>query len=171
MAFAAQSVTHNNKYLSDESYIKWYARLVVSIDDVTTDSWQLLHRCTDEEFGRFYPPSPGLASIVKKIQEESHFYCLDWQKLDYDLYGFWRERTDNSRIDVSLVPCSTLEDPKCRDDTKQDVTDYMGDTWSMLVYHNYNTFNTDGYNDERIIKESILADIRTSNMKEAKAQY
>ena len=47
----------------------------------------------------------------------------------------------------------------------------MGDTWSMLVYHNQNTFNKNGYNDERLLKESILADIRTSNMKEAKAQY
>ena len=77
MAFAAHSVTHN-KYLSDESYIKWYARLVVKIDDVSTDRWELLHRCSDEEFGRFYPPSPLIASKIKTIQEKSHFYCLDW---------------------------------------------------------------------------------------------
>ena len=77
MAFAAKSVT-KDKYLSDESYIKWYVRFVVKIGDVENESWERLHRCSGEEFGRFYPPSPRISKIVKTIQEGGHFYCLDW---------------------------------------------------------------------------------------------
>ena len=95
--------------LSDPRYIRYYVELrhYDFKQDKHNISNHLLHKCTSEEFKRFYSPKdPEIAVKTKRIQEDGDFFCLDWKAVNFSLYGSWAKAGDSTAINVKLVPCA-----------------------------------------------------------------
>ena len=109
MAFATENYI-TKQIISDYRYIRYYAELR-QYDTRTSSAVKNnypLHPCTKEEFGRFFAPeSSATAEKTKRLQEDGDLFCLDWKKLDFSLYGSWRETGDYNAINVRLIPCAT----------------------------------------------------------------
>ena len=136
MAFAAVRVAKDfNEGLSDERYVKWMGTKVTREGVNVTRNRFYLHRCSDEEFSRFYQIENEVeARLIAKLQAEGHFYCVDW-KITKDLFGYWKSASDFSLFDAAFVSCASTDDQACVMG-EQEVKEYVSDDWSMLVYHN-----------------------------------
>ena len=105
-----------------------------------------MQKCSDQYFSKFKAPgNEGTAKKVKKFLAEGHFYCIDFSLHDFTLYGTESSGIDHIAIDIILVPCAsrvTLYDGSVvgGDDScvwdKDEVRNYMGQTFSLLAYHN-----------------------------------
>ena len=62
-------------------------------------------------------------------------------------------------VEVMLIPCASIEEDSCIWE-KDEVQEYLGPTWQMLVYHNQNSFKSENYSSERIEKKSVLTKIK-----------
>ena len=90
MAFTAvnnkKSGTSNRSGMSDERYLKWHGRHLSRFSGKYHEKYEPMHRCTGEEFARFYEPETlHSAKAVAKLQAEGHFYCIDWRTLPHKL--------------------------------------------------------------------------------------
>ena len=87
-------------------------------------------------------------------------YCLDWQKYGPELYGTWATDMEFAALDVMVVPCGMsyeridgkVELPRedCNWD-EQAAWDHIKSA-NIIVLHNKISFQTDGYQDERLLK-------------------
>ena len=75
-----------------------YVRTIVRVMGWNADSQQRYethvpyHKCTDEDYGNFYPISSENRDTLQKIRDDpdQHFLCLDWDGLDpFLLFGTW----------------------------------------------------------------------------------
>ena len=95
--------------LSDSKYIRYYAELnkYDAAQDKRIGKHVLLHKCTKEDFKRFYPPkSQEIADKTKRLQEDGDIFCLDWKALDFGLSGNWDKPGDYSWVNIKLIPCA-----------------------------------------------------------------
>ena len=125
MAFAAVSEKNSTNMQvegkSDERYLKWFLKRTTmqggSVDTVVSQ----MHRCTDQEFYRFYSvDNENDAILVAKLHQQGHFYCVDWRDLPNELFGYWKSGSDFTNYDIMLMPCAINGDQECIND-EQDV--------------------------------------------------
>ena len=87
----AVAVTH---YLdgpkSDPRFVKWVSSYRISTDDSSEKVHYPMHRCTDEDFSRFYPPDNISAAKINKLQEADELFCIHQKVRDRMLYGGFR---------------------------------------------------------------------------------
>ena len=65
-----------------------------------------MHRCTDADFAKFYPPEEATRPRVEKIQKEGGFFCFDLQQ-DREIYGSLQVATNAAGLDIMPIPCGS----------------------------------------------------------------
>ena len=104
-----------------------------------------MHPCTDEEFARFYEPEVKSRKKVKRIQEQSGFYCVNWEEIDFELQGYWQSGQEYVGLDIVAAPCGhsyqiyngTQIEP--RDDCNYDqqaAANYLGTGFQFQILYN-----------------------------------
>ena len=66
-------------YKDDPRYIQWTMQVTDVIDGDEKKKFYPLHKCTDEEFERFYAIEKRSAIKVAKIQADGKWMCFDWR--------------------------------------------------------------------------------------------
>ena len=108
VAFAA--TRKDGKALHDPQYVRWLAKFRQKANGSESDTFKLLHPCTEEELTRLDPPeNEKLAEETKMKQNGGHLFCIDWTQYSHELFGYWRNRDNLSFVDVMLVPCASTE--------------------------------------------------------------
>ena len=77
MAFTLQQ--WDGGYKDDPRYIQWTMQVTDVIDGDEKKIFYPLHKCTDEEFERFYAIEKRSAIKVAKIQADGKWMCFDWR--------------------------------------------------------------------------------------------
>ena len=109
MAFAVTDWGRNYSK-SDPRYVQWRVAVVSHEGERIEVEQLLLHPCSDAELAEFYPPKNQAVAIeVNALQAGSHLFCLDWQKHGLEVYGDWRTGSNFSSVQVSLVPCGSVQ--------------------------------------------------------------
>ena len=65
------------KTLDDPAYVEWLVQLVRHEDDQEIAQSLKYHKCTDQDFERFYPPSRKSALAIQKLKKRQSLYCID----------------------------------------------------------------------------------------------
>lgn len=74
MAFAVEN-TSAGGYRSDTNYVRWMVVFKERIDGILSDTVKELHRCTDLDMEKFYPPENP--ATIENLQSGGHLFCLD----------------------------------------------------------------------------------------------
>ena len=94
----------------DPKYTYWgmVDRRIISNDEGFEElkDWYLGHKCTDEEFERFFPIEDISVNKVQRLQAEGQFKCFDMHKI-HDFKGSWRSHDNYNAIDIGLFPCAS----------------------------------------------------------------
>ena len=57
MAFAARGLSYSEAgYISDTKFVRWYATFITQENDVYREHSIPLHRCSEADLQKFYPP-------------------------------------------------------------------------------------------------------------------
>ena len=68
LAFALTRVTGNQRPISSERYIKWFARVRDETEE-RRKQWLLpTYRCTDDDFAKFHPPQRRSKDQVERLR-------------------------------------------------------------------------------------------------------
>ena len=112
-----------------------------------------MHKCSDDEFSRFYPPADeATEKKVKMMQAGGHLYCFDWKETNFDLFGSEASGLDFAAMDPTLIPCAsevTLHDGSIvggEDECvweKEEVMKKMGSAFNFMTYFNVEEFRKD----------------------------
>ena len=109
LRFAWTIEGYSDRELKDDPrYVKFLMRIAGRTDGKIFEQILDFHKCTDDDFKGFAPPTPDAARTLKKIQDDPKraLFCIDWDKLgdEMDIYGV-SHYTDFRFIDMELVPC------------------------------------------------------------------
>ena len=58
-----------------------------------------MHRCTAEDFEKFYPPEHDTEIKVRRLRERGGLYCADLEDIDAELHGTWQTGTHYQALD------------------------------------------------------------------------
>lgn len=170
MAFAVTSHREPRTVKHDPSFVKWisYQRNVANGEETSNEV--PLHKCTDEEYGRFAEPEDDdTVRQVEEIKASGGFMCVDWRDVQLSFAKNWA--ADQSTVEVLYLPCNSensayyLEDrtyENCNDD-KAKLLEYLNGLPVLIVYQNTARFNINQYGDQSIKKESVMT-VRRSNV-------
>ena len=85
------------------------------------------------------------------------------------LYGGWRSGTTYGALDVQILPCASRyvaydgsvseDDGSCIWDKEQTI-EYLGSAIQIIININQGTFLTNKYDEDRVLKESVLYSIQ-----------
>ena len=102
--------------------------------------------CTGEDFEKFYPIEKRSASLFASYKAHGGLYCIDWQKISFELYGTWHFDSHYSAVDILVAPCGmtyTKEDGTYhnRDESeciwdRDAFNEYLGDTFYFKYFYN-----------------------------------
>ena len=67
-----------------------------------------LHPCTNEELAKFHPPEKRSVSSLERLKEGGGLFCLDWNSLDFDIFGVSGDGRYSS-LAVLALPCHVRE--------------------------------------------------------------
>ena len=77
--------------LDDPDYVQWTVLFQNdTTGDMPTDSIVKFHKCTDEEYESFYPPTRLYEKNIEALKAQRQMYCLDPaedQDLPLEVYG------------------------------------------------------------------------------------
>ena len=145
---------HDEYSIDDERYLKWFARVREQVDGVRKHRLLETYRCADEDFHGFYPPDKLSAKIVDEMRSTNSFFCIDWKKAEFDLYGDKLTSASYSQIDFMAVPCHTDvaalksgEAPFDRPPAEgcnmnfTAAIEYIGPSVDVVIYYNRGRFN------------------------------
>ena len=65
-----------------------------------------MHRCSDDEFAKFYPFEAASANKAKGFQEKKLLWCMDPAHL-ISLKGSWRTDDNFGAIEPSVFACAS----------------------------------------------------------------
>ena len=144
IAFAIEHWHSGGK--SDPKYIQWVVHREIFTDSFQTSAeWYQTHRCTDEEFERFYPTMPDAQIKVARLQAAQQWFCFDWRGSGFELFGSWRTDDSYVGIEPSIFPCASRFEfndgsvsgghDDCEWDMKA-VQEYLDSGPSMLLLYN-----------------------------------
>ena len=150
---------------SDPRFVKWVASYQIS----TAESYEAvhypMHRCTDEDLSKFYPPDNRSAEKVQALSEANELFCLGKKAQELILFGGWRSGINYRALDIQLVPCSTRYvdyDGKVSEDDGSCVwghdkaIEYLGPAITIMMVTNQGIFQPKKFNDDRVTLQSML---------------
>ena len=135
--------------------------------------------CTKEDFEKFYTVEKRSASLFASYQANGGLFCIDWQKVNLELYGTWQFDSHYSAVDILVAPCGmeytkedgtiySKEESECIWD-KDAFDEYLGDTFLFKFFYNQESFQQASFlEDNRVMKQSKLA---TNMISSSKAVY
>ena len=137
--------------LSDPRYVRWVTTTWEKKDNVWIKNTYLMHRCTEEDFARFYPDETEVTSSkIKVLREGKHLFCLDWKALAFSLIGSEKTGLDFKALDPMLIPCGSevkLHDGSTvggKDDDciwgREEMKNYMSAGFNLYTYQNQQKF-------------------------------
>ena len=103
-----------------------------------------MHRCTDEEFEKFYAFEDAATSKAESFQAGGHLWCLDVAHL-IQLNGSWRTDEFFGAIEAAVFTCAsqvTLFDGSIQGGSedcewdKDKVLEYLGSGASLVTFYN-----------------------------------
>ena len=109
------------KRKDDPRYVKLLMRIGGRKNGESIEEIIDFHRCTDEDFEEFAPPSADADRTLKKIlkDEDRGLFCIDWEKFGQKMHIFGTSHyTDFRFIDVELVPCQYIHNRYGYEDDK-----------------------------------------------------
>ena len=65
-----------------------------------------MHKCTDEDFAKFYVFEGGAASLAKSFQADGQLWCMDKAHL-IQLKGSWKTDTFFGAIEAAVFTCTS----------------------------------------------------------------
>ena len=66
----------------------------------------LMHKCTDSEYAKFYPPDHDSKVKFELFKKSRSFYCFDLpEERDQEIYGYWQSGSNYAAIDIVLASC------------------------------------------------------------------
>ena len=137
---------------NDPRYIQW---VVASFEQKNVTDLSLsyvpLHECTPDDLAKFHPIEKRSEGQLNQLVAGKGLFCFDWQAAKLPpMYGHWQTDESFTAIDVQAIPCSqrftmpngTVVEPRtdCVQ-SKEEIVKYLGDTISISVYHNKETFH------------------------------
>ena len=126
-----------------------------------------MHRCTEADLAKFYEPEKSTKPRVEAFRETGGLFCLDWQKLNVELYGYWQAAANYGGLDIIVAPCGfqyELQDGSLsplRDDCNWNKTaaeEYFG-TIGFTIYYNEGIFKQEEFGEHRVTYQSIMQQI------------
>ena len=156
-------------------YVKFYAMYSDMKDGKRGTTEVPLHKCTEEDYSRFYPVEQRSSSLLNKYKTKDNMqlFCLDLDKLyDLPLFGTQAVKTFGS-LQFMAVPCnmrlthigglSERISPTCVDDLEKQI-EYLG-SMNFVTYYNKQELTIQEFSPEKKIS-------RTSAIKQVQAdQY
>ena len=93
---------------SDPRYLRWVVSLWIKDANGNFIEEEIpMHKCTEEEFSRFYPAEGYTATKAAKLQQDGHLFCLDWRAIAHSLYGSWQTGDEYGALSIQLMPCTS----------------------------------------------------------------
>lgn len=163
MAFAVEGY-QDEENKNDPRYVKWFVRVVNTLDGQYGEKILPYRKCTDKDYAEFNPVAKKSAPALKSIREDPKrgLYCIDWTD---DLYIMGEKKNPQyQRIELLFVPCNyihqyygytedSVSDECIRDIKKQQ--EYLT-SLKFLIYFNDEEFDQQEFNDESIKRTSKL---------------
>lgn len=157
---------HSRDMKNDHRYVKYLVRIFGRHKGQEYERILQYHKCTDEDWVNFAPPSKTSADSWKEINSSPKrgFMCIDFEEGEnLKIYG--NERNDEyQRIEIVLVPCNYLHShlgyrlDRIHEDCVADLDkqiEYLGSI-DVLLYHTEELFMQKNYGEDTIVKNSYL---------------
>ena len=155
MAFALERTTTNER-LEDPHFVKWFAEHWSSQDSIMTKKAIKMHKCTPQDFEKFYEPNVKSINRFTQFKENGGLYCIDWEEADIAVWGS-RSSGNFGALDIMAVPChmgmlvSPIDtpdglgvweepDPECNQD-RDKALQYMNNL-RLIIVHNEGRFES-----------------------------
>lgn len=141
--------------LADKNHVKWLVKLITGLNQKQLRFDEIpYHKCTEEDYGQFYPPNMDSVNMFEIAQNELELFCLDTDKI-LEIRG--QDNFDYQRLDIIYMPCTEdLQAGTCVGQSYEDMIAYLGVPELYLVV-NRQRLDLGEYDEEKmIIKESIV---------------
>ena len=162
----AATVEHWSKGVrTDPRYLQFVLSYIQKTADSYTETFYPMYRCTDEDYDHFHTTETRSLKKVENLRKANEFFCFDWKKADFAIYGNWEGDTEWAAADIQFIPCEsrwTAYDgtihgggDHCAQD-KTETLNYLGDAFSLILLYNHGSFMQESFDEQRITKSSTL---------------
>ena len=74
----------------DPRFVQWVATYQGVDDDGNSfEANYPMHRCTPEDFEKFYPPDHDSEIKIEKLKKAGGLFCIDLKEFKVELHGSW----------------------------------------------------------------------------------
>lgn len=159
---------YNTQELKDDPrYVKYLIRMFGKKDGKEFERLLPYHKCTDEDWKEFTPPSKAFSDSFSAIKngDVDGMYCLDWTDDVEPILIYGNEKNDEyQRVELVLVPCNYVHTrlgydgdsvtEECLAD-KDKMIEYLGPI-EFLMYFTQETFIQKVFDEQTIQKNSMF---------------
>ena len=93
--------------LDDPNFVRWTVSISTWLNQKRIDNVYLsFHKCTDDDYNSFYPPSAQSVEGIKYAKSTLDMYCID---PDQDIKVYGRDNFGQRRLEFNFLPC--IPDP------------------------------------------------------------
>ena len=91
---------------NDPRYTQWVMEVSTSFSYNGGVAFYPMHKCTDEEFQKFYAFEGGAASKAEKFHADGHLWCMETAQL-IDLKGSWKTDEYFGAVEAVVFTCAS----------------------------------------------------------------
>ena len=149
----------------DPKFVQWVATYFrVDEDGNKFEDNYPMHRCSLEDFEKFYPPDHDTEIKIEKLKKNGGLYCIDLKEIKAELHGSWQTGTHYQALDFKAIPCGQqyqLSDGNLSEISKncnwdqQAAVDYFG-IIGLLIYFNEGVFQQEKFDEGRVLRQSFI---------------
>ena len=114
IAFRVNDFVQKKPY-EDEKMFKWIVKISEGGGDnyYGEEQYVKIHKCSDDDWSKFYKPKKDKEKMVTKLQESNSMYCmnkhdLQWKGKPLGLFGA-KDYVQHRRIEIRLLPYCELK--------------------------------------------------------------